>query len=61
MDATQKKLIDHKDPRILGNGQIFDYYSNSQIKRLQKLYQNPDFNTIQILRDKFNQEIDVKN
>ena len=57
----KKKLIDHGDPRVLGKGEIFDYYPNTQIERQQKLYQNPDFNPIKILEEKFNQKININN
>lgn len=57
----KKKLINHGDPRVLGKGEIFDYYPNTQIERQQKLYQNPDFNPIKILEEKFNQKININN
>ncbi|MEM9480223.1 MAG: sulfatase [Verrucomicrobiota bacterium] len=46
-------LTAQEDPRIVGDGDIFDYYPNRQIERQQKLYGKPDFDPIRLLEEKF--------
>ena len=41
------------DPRVLGKGEIFDYYPNCRIDRQQKLYGKPDYDPVQIFEEKF--------
>ena len=57
----ERELTNQRDPRILGKGEIFDYYPYSRIPRQQKLYNNLEYDPIKIFEDKFNQEINVKN
>jgi len=56
----KQNLTDQGDPRILGKGEIFDYYPYSRIPRQQKLYNKPDYNPIKIFEEKFNIKINVK-
>lgn len=46
-------LIAQGDPRILGEGDIFDYYPNVRIDRQQKLYGRPDWDPVKIFEEKF--------
>jgi hypothetical protein len=41
------------DPRVLGQGAIFDYYPNCRIDRQQKLYGKPDYDPVQVFQEKF--------
>jgi len=41
------------DPRVLGEGEIFDYYPNCRIDRQQKLYGKPDYDPVQMFQEKF--------
>ena len=41
------------DPRVLGQGEIFDYYPNCRIDRQQKLYGKPDYDPVKIFKQKF--------
>lgn len=41
------------DPRVLGQGDIFDFYPNCRIDRQQKLYQRPDFDPVKLFEEKF--------
>lgn len=47
------ELTEQGDPRILGNGDIFDFYPNCRIDRQQKLYMKPDYDPIKLFQDKF--------
>jgi hypothetical protein len=49
----QKELTDQGDPRILGTGDIFDYYPNSGIERQQILYSRPDYDPVAIFEEKY--------
>ena len=49
----QSDLIAHKDPRILGHGEIFDYYPNSKWERNKKLYNDPDWNPVKAFEEKY--------
>ena len=52
-DQLQQELSDQGDPRILGNGDIFDYYPNRQISRQQNLYEAPDYDPVKLFKDRF--------
>ena len=39
------------DPRVLGKGDIFDYYPNSNIKNQRKIYKKPDYDPIKIFEE----------
>ena len=49
----QSDLIAHRDPRILGQGEIFDYYPNSKWERNKKLYNDPDWNPVKVFEEKY--------
>jgi hypothetical protein len=51
-----EELTAQGDPRILGNGQIFDFYPNCRIDRQQKLYRKPAYDPVQLFEDKFGSE-----
>ena len=42
----KQELASQRDPRIIGNGDIFDYYPNRQISRQQQLYNAPDYDPV---------------
>lgn len=46
-------LTAQKDPRILGEGDIFDYYPNRQVERQQKLYNRPDWDPVKLFEEKY--------
>ncbi|MEO0445014.1 MAG: sulfatase, partial [Verrucomicrobiota bacterium] len=41
------------DPRILGQGEIFDYYPYSKMNKEQELYQDPDYDSVSVFEEKF--------
>lgn len=49
----KKELTAQGDPRILGHGEIFDYYPYCQIERQQKLYGRPGYDPVRIFEEKF--------
>lgn len=49
----QKELTEQGDPRILGRGDIFDFYPNCRIERQQKLYGKPDYDPVAMFEKKF--------
>ncbi|TWT80783.1 Arylsulfatase [Planctomycetes bacterium CA13] len=49
----QTELEEQGDPRILGQGDIFDFYPYSKIDRQQKLYEKPDYDPVRIFESKF--------
>lgn len=49
----QNELKLQGDPRILGDGDIFDFYPNCRIERQQKLYDRPDYDPVEIFNSKF--------
>ena len=55
----ENKLIEHQDPRILGMGEIFDYYPYSRIPRQQKLYNKSDYDPIKLFENKYNQKVNI--
>ncbi len=52
-EQMKAELTAQGDPRILGNGEIFDYYPNCQIERQQKLYRQPKFDPVKTFNEKF--------
>jgi hypothetical protein len=56
----EEKLVEQQDPRILGKGEIFDYYPYSRIPRQQKLYNDSGYDPIKIFENKFDQKVNVK-
>lgn len=49
----ESKLAAQGDPRVLGKGDIFDFYPNRSIERQQKLYQRPDWDPVKIFEEKY--------
>jgi N-sulfoglucosamine sulfohydrolase len=49
----EAELIAQKDPRILGKGEIFDYYPYHGVERQQKMYGMPDWDPVKIFEEKF--------
>lgn len=45
-----KELTAQGDPRILGKGEIFDYYPYCKIDRQQKLYNRPEFDPVKTFK-----------
>jgi len=54
----KSRLEEQEDPRILGQGEIFDFYPNQGIERQQKLYGQPDYDPVKIFEEKFSQKVD---
>ncbi|HIG30130.1 MAG TPA: heparan N-sulfatase [Verrucomicrobiales bacterium] len=52
----ETELIEQQDPRVLGMGDIFDYYPNCRIDRQQKLYKAPQFNPVKTFELKYGKE-----
>lgn len=44
-------LTAQKDPRILGEGDIFDYYPNGQVEKQQELYKKADYDPVKDFED----------
>ncbi len=53
----QTELTAQGDPRIIGDGDIFDYYPNQQVERQQQLYNRPDWNPVEIFKLKYPSKI----
>jgi len=53
----ESELKTQGDPRILGGGDIFDYYPYWNVKRQQKLYKRPDWNPIKIFEEKYGKPV----
>lgn len=49
----RRELEEQGDPRILGAGQIFDFYPNCRIDRQQKLYDKPAWDPVKIFKQKY--------
>ena len=49
----KRELTSQKDPRILGDGDIFDFYPNCRIERQQDLYGKPAYNPVEIFKSKY--------
>lgn len=49
----ERELKAQGDPRVLGNGDIFDYYPNCGIERQQKLYGAPSFDPVKVFEEKY--------
>lgn len=44
------------DPRVLGKGEIFDFYPYCRVDRQQKLYKKPDFDPVKTFEEKFGKD-----
>ncbi|MEM8955053.1 MAG: sulfatase/phosphatase domain-containing protein, partial [Verrucomicrobiota bacterium] len=49
----EQELTAQGDPRILGEGDIFDYYPNCRIERQQDLYQQPDWDPVKVFQERY--------
>ena len=49
----KQQLTSQEDPRILGDGDIFDFYPNCRIEKQQKLYNKPKYNPVEIFNSKY--------
>ncbi|MCA9133507.1 MAG: sulfatase-like hydrolase/transferase, partial [Planctomycetales bacterium] len=49
----QRELRAQGDPRIVDGGDIFDDYPNQQVERQQKLYSRPDYDPIELFKQKY--------
>jgi len=45
-NQLKQELAAQGDPRIIGDGNIFDYYPNRQISRQQQLYKTPKYDPV---------------
>lgn len=52
-EQLKTELIDQGDPRILGQGEIFDFYPNCRVDRQQKLYGRPDWDPVKLFEEKY--------
>ena len=48
-----KELTEQGDPRMLGEGAIFDLYPNCRVDRQQKLYKRPGWDPVKIFNDRY--------
>ncbi|MCR9294487.1 MAG: sulfatase-like hydrolase/transferase [bacterium] len=53
-EQLKRELAEQGDPRILGQGDIFDFYPNCRIDRQQQLYARPDYDPVQIFEQRYN-------
>ncbi|MFC2080004.1 sulfatase [Bacteroidota bacterium] len=51
----EEELTNQGDPRVLGNGDIFDYYPHGNLKKLESFYGNKYVDMHQIYNDKYTQ------
>ena len=49
------ELTSQQDPRVLGNGDIFDFYPNCRVERQQELYGKPDYDPVKVFEEKYGQ------
>ena len=49
----KQELTEQNDPRILGDGNIFDFYPNCRVDRQRQLYQQPDYDPVQEFEKRF--------
>ncbi len=54
----ESELKAQGDPRVLGKGEIFDFYPYCQTERQQKLYGKPDYDPVKIFEAKFGIEVE---
>jgi N-sulfoglucosamine sulfohydrolase len=52
-EQLESELIAQGDPRILGQGEIFDYYPNSKWERNRELYNDPNWNPVKVFEEKY--------
>ena len=47
------ELAQQGDPRIVADGDIFDYYPNARVDRQQQLYNKPDYDPVRLFEEKY--------
>ena len=52
-DQLQRELTDHRDPRILGEGDIFDFYPNCRVDRQRRLYRQPEYDPVKEFEQRY--------
>jgi hypothetical protein len=52
----REELTAQGDPRILGKGDIFDFYPYCQTERQQKLYNQPDYDPVKRFEDRYGEK-----
>jgi N-sulfoglucosamine sulfohydrolase len=52
-EQMERELRKQEDPRILGQGDIFDAYPNWRVDRQQKLYKQPDFDPVKAFAERY--------
>ncbi len=57
----RRELTAQGDPRILGNGDIFDAYPNCRVDRQQKLYGRPDFDPVKLFDARYGNDSKERN
>ncbi len=59
----ESELKAQGDPRVLGRGDIFDFYPNARIDRQQKLYKKPDYDPVKEFEKRYggSEAIDASN
>jgi len=56
-NQLERELKAQGDPRVLGNGDIFDFYPNCRVERQQKLYKRPNYDPKKIFERKYGKPI----
>ena len=49
----REELAAQGDPRIVADGDIFDFYPNCRVDRQQKLYGKPDYDPVRLFEEKY--------
>ncbi len=52
-EELQAELTAQGDPRILGAGEIFDFYPNCRVDRQQSLYKRPDYDPVKLFEERY--------
>ncbi len=52
-EQLRRELAEQGDPRIVGDGAIFDFYPNCRVDRQQKLYGKPDYDPVKLFEQKY--------
>ena len=52
-EQLERELKQQGDPRVLGRGDIFDFYPYCRVDRQQKLYGAPDYDPVKLFERRF--------
>jgi arylsulfatase A-like enzyme len=52
--AMEKELMEQGDPRVSGNGDIFDYYPHGNVKKLQSFYGDNFVDMHEVYKERYN-------